>query len=307
MNTIFADYNATTEAGHVRLTCRGSEDDIRSRALQPGDWAWLSDTEVVVGAQLAIDDYYGLVGIPDWDTLIPLDDDDVRDSEVVRMELLRLHQGRRRSRNEERRVLQLLTAFESLAPREEVSALPPGYFSSLRAATLDRLGKPELALIEIEEARRLGSTDPDDARLLLGLLRRLDLPRARREAEALASDTNVTAAVLAECINVLATHADSLPDDQFASMADRLLAWADRFDRAPGREQVLALTLALLQFNRGMALLRLGRLEAALDALRLARAVDPIFAGIDEATRLTAYDQQARDLAARVRARPTAA
>ncbi len=77
MNTIFADYNAMTESGHVRLTCHGSEDDIRSRSLRPGDWAWLSDTEVVVGARLAIDDYYGLVGIPDWDTLIPLDEDDL--------------------------------------------------------------------------------------------------------------------------------------------------------------------------------------------------------------------------------------
>ena len=56
-----------------------------------------------------------------------------------------------------------------------------------------------------------------------------------------------------------------------------------------------------------MTLLRLDRVEAALEALRLARAVDPIFKGIDEATRLTAYNQHARDLAARVRSRPTAA
>ncbi len=169
------------------------------------------------------------------------------------------------------------------------------------------LGKPELALVEIEEARREGSTDPDDDFLFLGILRHLDLPRARREAEALASDPNVPAAVLAECINVMATHADDLPDDQFEGVADRILTWADRFDRAPGREQVMALTLALLQFNRGMALLRLGRVEAARDTLRLARAVDPIFPGIDEAARLTSYDQRARDLAARARARSTAA
>ena len=92
MNTIYADYNARTEAGHVRLTCLGSEDDIRSRALQTGDWVWLSDTEVVIGAQLAIDDYYGLVGLPDWDTIVHLDDDDVRDFEAVRAEIQRLSQ-----------------------------------------------------------------------------------------------------------------------------------------------------------------------------------------------------------------------
>lgn len=185
--------------------------------------------------------------------------------------------------------------------------LPPADLVMLRAAALDSLGKPELAIIDIEEARRLGSADPAVDFLRLGLLRRLDLPRARREAETLAADPEVNAEVLAECINVLASHADGVPDDLFPEVAYRILGWAERFDRAPGRGRVTALTLALLQFNRGMALLRLGRGDAARDALRLARAVDPIFSGIDEATRLTAYDQQARDLAARVRARSTAA
>ena len=112
---------------------------------------------------------------------------------------------------------------------------------------------------------------------------------------------------LPTCINVLATYADNLPDEQFRPMADRILEWADRFDRAPGREQVLALTLALIQFNRGMILLRLGRTGAAREALNLARSVDPIVSEIEEATRLTSYDQHARELAARVRARPSAA
>ncbi len=138
-------------------------------------------------------------------------------------------------------------------------------------------------------------------------MRQLDLPRARREAEALASDPDAPAVVLAECINVLATHADGLPDDQFGPVADRILAWADRFDRAPGREEVRAMTIALLQFNRGMTFLRLGRGDDARDALRLARAVDPIFSEIDEAARLTTYDERARMLAARARARLTAA
>jgi hypothetical protein len=307
MKTIYADYNAATEAGHICLTTLGSQEDVARAGLEPGDWAWLSDTEVILGAQLAIDDRYGLVGIPDWDTLVHLDDDDVRHYESVANELTRLLRKSRRSNDEERRILQLLTAMENLAPREDAGCMPPGYFASRRAETLELLGKPELALIEIEEARRLGSTDPDDDFLLLGILRRLDLPRARREAEALASDPKVPAVVLAQCINVMATHADDLPDDQFESLAFQILEWADRFDRAPGREEVMASTLALLHFNRGMALLRLGRIEAARDALRLARAVDPIFAGIDEAARLNAYDQHARDLAARVRARSTAA
>ena len=105
---------------------------------------------------------------------------------------------------------------------------------------------------------------------------------------------------------MLATHADDLPDDQFGPVADRILAWADRFDRAPGREEVTALTIALLQFNRGMTLL--GWAGAMTPATPSAwRAVDPIFSEIDEASRLTTYDQGARMLAARARSRSTAA
>ena len=76
MKTIYADYNAVTEAGYVCLTTRGSQEDILRLGLGPGDWAWLSDTEVMVVAQLAIDDRYGLVGVPDWETLVHLDDQD---------------------------------------------------------------------------------------------------------------------------------------------------------------------------------------------------------------------------------------
>ena len=307
MKTIYADYNAATEAGQICLTTRGSQVDIERTGARPGDWVWLSDREVVVGARLATDDRYGLVGLPDWETLVHLDDEDVRDTETVRSELEHLRQKSRLSHDENRRLLQLLTASELLAPQVEASTLPLGSLSSLRAATLEQLGKPELALIEIEEARRRDSTDPDDDFLFLGLLRRLDLPRARRESEALAANPDAPAVVLAECINVLATHADDLPDDQFGPVADRILAWADRFDRAPGREEVTALTIALLQFNRGMTLLRLGRGDDSREALRLARAVDPIFSEIDEAARLTTYDQGARMLAARARARSTAA
>jgi hypothetical protein len=130
---------------------------------------------------------------------------------------------------------------------------------------------------------------------------------ALSEVEALAARPDASAGVLAECINVLATHADDLPDDQLKRVPDRILEWANRFDRAAGREQITASTLALVQFNRGMILLRVGRTEAAHDALKLALCVDPIRSEIEEATQLTAYDQHARELAARVRARPTAA
>jgi len=63
MKTMFADFNAMTEAGHVSLSTRGSQADIERTGARPGDWVWLSDGEVIFGAQLAIDDRYGLVGV----------------------------------------------------------------------------------------------------------------------------------------------------------------------------------------------------------------------------------------------------
>jgi hypothetical protein len=307
MKTIGADYNAMTEAGHVRLTLPCSQEDIRRLGLGAGDWAWLSDTEVVVGAQLALDDRYGLVGLPDWDTLVHLDDDDDRDPARIQAELRDLLEQPARSTDEEWRIFQLLTLFEAFAVPEARSARRPGYFAFRRAGTLLLLGKPDLALVEIEEARRADPGKPNDDRLFLEILRRTHLDRATREALRFAEDQNVSAAVLAECVNVLATHADDLADDQFRPVAAQVLGWADRFDRAADREQVRAVLLAQLQFNRWAILLRLGRIEETRRALDLARASNPQLAEIEQATRLTAYDQTARELIARVRSRPVAA
>ena len=49
MRLISADFNAMTEAGHVRLTLPCSREDILRMSLGPGDWAWLSDGEILVG------------------------------------------------------------------------------------------------------------------------------------------------------------------------------------------------------------------------------------------------------------------
>ena len=38
MKTIFADYNAMTEARHICLTTRGSREDLQRLGIQPGDW-----------------------------------------------------------------------------------------------------------------------------------------------------------------------------------------------------------------------------------------------------------------------------
>ena len=156
-----------------------------------------------------------------------------RTSTRFEIELRRLLDKTGRSPDEEARVLQLVTLFETFAPPAAKAAVRPGYFPSQRADSLLVLGKPELALLEIEEARR-AEPNPDNDHLFLEILRRVDLTRAVREAEALAVTSHIRADVLAECINVLATHADNLPDDQFEPVGRRILDWSEQFERAPG-------------------------------------------------------------------------
>ena len=70
MTTIYADFNALTEDRSIRLTTRGSWDDIGRFGVRPGDWVRLSDGEMQVTARVAEDPRYGLVGIPSWETLV---------------------------------------------------------------------------------------------------------------------------------------------------------------------------------------------------------------------------------------------
>ena len=176
MKTIFADYNARTEAGDICLTTQGSREGVERIGVQRGDWAWLSDGEVVVGAQLAVDQRYGLVGVPDWDTVVHLDDEDANDPEQIRRSLLPLLNKVTFSESDEPRVYELLTQWELVSPEETLDA-SRGYFPFRRALALREMEKPELALLEMTEARAIAPDDPERLFVYLDLLRVVDLPR----------------------------------------------------------------------------------------------------------------------------------
>jgi hypothetical protein len=105
------------------LTLPCSQEDILRLGLDAGDWAWLSDIEVLVGAQLAVDDRYGMVGVPDWDTLVRLDDEDSLDVSRVETELQKLLREPGRCIEKERRIFQLLTIYDLLASEDAKGAL----------------------------------------------------------------------------------------------------------------------------------------------------------------------------------------
>ncbi len=299
MNPIFADFNAMTESGQVRLTCKGSQDDLRAADLHPGDWAWLSDGELIVGGRIDTSSGARVVAVPDWRTLVHLDEP--HEVAAVGQELTDLLKRENPSVEELWRGFQLLTILERIAP---ATVARPGYFSFRRAVILLQLQQLELALIEIQEARRLVKGHPNNDFLVLEILRRANLPQAIREAEELAANADLDAKVLAECIHVLATHADHLADHEFQAAAQTILGLVERFERAPGRDRVRATDLALVQFNRGLILLRLGQIAEAQRSLALAHATNPTVPEIDEAKDWTSYNQRAREIAAQVYARP---
>ena len=182
MKTMFADFNAMTEAGHVSLSTCGSRADIERTGARSGDWAWLSDGEVIVGAQLALDDHYGLVGVPDWDTLVHLDEEGADDFDRVRDELKHLVTKDPPSMADEPRILELLTQLEHFTP-PHLRDTVPGMLVFRRALALRNMGKLGLALLEMREARRVHPDDQEVAFVYLDLLRLEDLPSAFMEAE----------------------------------------------------------------------------------------------------------------------------
>jgi hypothetical protein len=300
MKLVAADFNAATEAGHVRLTLPCSQEDIARLGLGSGDWAWLTDGELIYGAQLAIDDRYGLVGVLDWDTLVHLDDEGADDFDSVRDELKPLVASDPPSMEDEPRIFQLLTQLEYYTP-PHLRANVPEMLVFRRALALRHMGKLGLALLEIEEVRRVHPDDPEVAFIYLEILRLEDLPSAIAEAEKITESPVVSALVLSACINIFATQADQMPDDQFASAADRVLALCRSFDQAPDRDHAGASLVALSYFNRGIVHLRLGRITQARQAFERTLELCPVGPMLDQLASLQTYDYHAREIARTVR------
>lgn len=306
MKPIFADFNAMTGSEHLRLNCRGSHDDLRDADVGVGDWAWLSDGELVVGARVADDPVDGVVGVPGWDTLVHLDTEDARNLDRVWAELLPLLGGPAGLAEAEPRIFQLLTILEVIAPPSTLSF--PNTLTLRKASALYAMGHPGLALMEIEEARRGGvALSARFLPLYLEILRIADLPRAIREAETNLDGGAAPAMLLAACIKIWATQMIDQSGGQFEAVARLLLDAAERFEFAPGREEVHASSLAHVYFHQGLAQLRLGARDEARRSFKLAYLIDPADPALVEARELDSFGPRAREIASRVRFSPFAA
>jgi hypothetical protein len=303
MQTIDVDFHALTEEESIWLGTPWSLKSIEQASLKPGDWTWLTDGEMQVGARIAEDAVYWLVGVPAWDTLVYLDDELDRGFEQLWIDLQSLLQSQDQSPEREGRVLQLLTLFENKAP-EAVKRIPfAGYVNLRRALALLDLGYPGLALIA---ARDAVAADPDYSSAVfvyLDLLRRTDSTGALREVEDQLNRPRLTAEVLAACINILSDHADRLVGEDFVARCRRILDLCQRFESAPDRDRILAATRALVCFDQGLAHLGLGESSEAHACFQAAGHSYPTEPAIHEALGLSVYDTEARQIAARVRER----
>ncbi len=301
MKTISADYNAMTEAGHVCLTTRGSQEDILQAGSPPGrlglaqryakSWSarnWPSTiatgwSESRTGTRSCI-----------WMTKAP--------TTVNRIgaELNLLLNKEPPSSEDEPRILELLTQLDH-ASQPHFHGASPEPLAFRRALALRQMGKLGLALVEMEDARRARPDDPMLAFVYLDILRLEDLPSAVLQAQEFAELPDVPALVLSACINILATWAEHASDDQFDLIAQRVLTWCRRFDQAQDLDEAGPSLVALSYFNRGLVLLRAGRITLARQAFENAQQHYPVGSVLDEVTGLQTYDRHARTVVERVR------
>jgi hypothetical protein len=304
MKTVYADFNAMTEADQVRLTTRRSQQEVDQRGIRAGDCLWLTDGELVVGARVAVDPRYGIVGVPAWDTMVNLENADQADFAESWARFQELSRSQSRSPEDETTILQLLQVFERKAPPAVRSAAAPGYFSFRRAVALWSLGHLELGLEEIEQALAENPDRENYIVLHLEFLRRLDLNRAVREARQLMESHSTTPSLMAACINVFATFLDTLSDDDFRVHVLTMLHWIERFERGPGPDNARPTELSQFWFNKGMVLLRHANIASARDSFLRGLQMSPANEILQQAARLNAYDDEARRLSARFRTLP---
>ena len=113
--------------------------------------------------------------------------------------------------------------------------------------------------------------------------------------------------MLAECVNILAIYMENLSEQEFDEKFNMMLKWIDRFQNAPGIENIRVDLLGQVLFNRGMALLRGNQIQAARGYFEKILELNPRDQVAQQALSLNHYDASARHLAEVYRARSLSA
>ena len=306
MNVIPVDYNAATPAGSLRLDFEDTQQALAAIHAHAGDWVWVSDREVLVGAQLETDPEYGLVAVPRWRTIVHLDDYREFDYPSLVRQLGQVLDYDRWNSHKATEVFRLIIVFNQIVPAhvQQERDVPTGEIFSVAANALKILGELPLALTLFNLALSERPHDPYLHLVYLIHLCVVNPVRAEEEAWSRLKDRETHAAILAGCISILSSTADQLTDADFAMAAPAILNSIDRFNHAPGRDRIRPAVLALVRVHHGLILLRLNRPTEAHAAFDQAYEINPNEPRFDAARHLTTFDDSARDLAARFRSNP---
>ena len=304
MKIIPVDYNAASVSGSLWLDFADTKRALAAINAQAGDYVWVSDREILVGAQLEVDPEYGLVAVPRWRTVVHLDDYLDVDLPSFLTKLSEVLRRTDRTLDQEAEVFQLSTVFDHIAPPEIKRATQPGYLDFRSAGALRSLGEPQLGLTLLKQALIDRPTDPQFIYAYLNELSQIHPAQAEAESRSRLLDRYTHAVVQAACVNVLSAATERLNDIDFAATGPPLLDEINRFESAPGRDRVPAGVAALVEFNRGLLLLRLGRSAEARAAFDQAHEIDPGEPTIEAARTLRDFGETARTLAERYRGKP---
>jgi tetratricopeptide (TPR) repeat protein len=265
---IHVDLNARTENDRVRLSTRTAAQSLKGHSLQPGEWVWLTDDELRVGAQIetANGQFFAR---PEWKTRLEIvTHEDVSHERVLaaRTELERLVlSGDLRANAEE--ILRVLPV-----ARRTLGDSAGWYFE---AQALAALGFFDLALLSAREAVAADPSNPRWTWLELNVRRRISLDDSLIAARTAASAFPRSAIILETFAQILSERARVTPSPRQAQICLEVLDATASMDMDPPGLDPHPIAFGSLRIMRGFALQRLGRMEEAAREFESAVQVNP--------------------------------
>jgi len=281
MVAIYADFNARTASDRIRLDPAGSIESLRENPVREGDWLWLSDNDLRVGAQIERQGNEYLAR-PAWETLEDIAAAGQMNPAELQAGVARLRELLEAPEKDYKRILRLLPVAERVLPNK-------GFAAYQRSRAMHAFGYPGLALAAVEDALGLEPNHPGFLHHKLQLLSELDLDRAVHEAERLVALDTTPAIVLVGCAQVLALEARRTQSEAAKELDRRIISLADRIEASqdvgtlPPSARSLALTL------RGFAHSHLGEKEPAVSAFNKAVEAYPLSPGALACRGMEAY------------------
>lgn len=263
MNTVYADLNARTQDDRIRLDWEASAVTLKRLDPRAGDWIWIGDEDLRVGAQVEVVDGT-IVARPAWETA----EDLLEPSELSDREKQTAKEQLRLAIEQPTQVP--LAQVLHLLPRAR-PLLPQGFTESLRGQALARAGYPELALLSFDEAIARNPQKVSYRWHRLRLLADFDLPRAVIEADQEISNLS-SIVILDVCVQVLSNQSRQLHGKDRDNVLSRLLEISGNLTRfADYAEHPEAATSLLV--TRGFAQLARNDRDAARREFSAAIAV----------------------------------